>query len=198
MHRAMPQNQEPKDVNMPIPDREQQIRMAHAMLINQVVMSCHNSELRAELTSVLEVAIQQGWTDMVKVIRMIVSGNRDESLLNGLDEEDTVIIRSILEGLQNPATLPDINQQGDATQAAPGLAEMIHAASRGDAQALQAVSLMAEQMTQAPGDMALLGGNIKRLIDGERDADLLCKGMGASGEQLMLNLIDELNKMGLQ
>ena len=75
---------------------------------------------------------------------------------------------------------------------------MIHAASRGDAQALQAVSQMAEQMTQAPGDMALLGGNMKRLIDGERDADLLCKGMGVSGEKLMLSLIEELNKMGLQ
>jgi len=36
------------------------------------------------------------------------------------------------------------------------------------------------------------------LIDGERDADLLCKGMGTSGEQLMLNLIEELNKMALQ
>ncbi|MBL1277092.1 MAG: hypothetical protein COB30_013490 [Ectothiorhodospiraceae bacterium] len=183
---------------MPIPDREQQIRMAHAMLINQVVMSCSNSDGRAELESILEIAIQQGWSEMVRVIRMIVSGNRNESLLNGLDEEDTVIVRSILAGLQNPETLPDVNQQGDATQAAPGLAEMIYAASHGDAQALQAVSMMAEQMTQAPGDMGLLGGNIKRLIDGERDADLLCKGMGTSGEQLMLNLIDELNKMGLQ
>jgi len=70
---------------MPIPDREQQIRMAHAMLINQVVMSCSNSDGRAELESILEIAIQQGWSEMVRVIRMIVSGNRNESLLNGLD-----------------------------------------------------------------------------------------------------------------
>ena len=58
--------------------------------------------------------------------------------------------------------------------------------------------MMAEQMTAAPGDMARMGGNIKRLLDGERDADILCKGMSPSGEQLMLNLIDELNKLALQ
>jgi hypothetical protein len=183
---------------MSIPEREQQIRMAHATLIHQVVQACHNSDQRTELASVLEVATEQGWLDLVKVIQRIVSGNRDEALLNGLDEEDQVIITSILAGLQDPSTLPDLDQQGDPTQAAPGLAQMIHAAGRGDTQALQAVSQMAEQMTQAPGDMARLGGNMKRLIDGERDADLLCKGMGASGEQLMLNLIDELNKLGLQ
>lgn len=183
---------------MSIPERDQQIRMTHAILIHQVVKACHNSDERAELKLALEAATRQGWEALVKVIQKIVTGSRDAALLNGLDEEDSVIVRSILDGLQNPATLPDPNQQGDATHAAPGLAQMIDAASRGDAQALQAVSQMAEQMMQAPGDMALLGGNMKRLINGERDADLLCKGMGTSGEQLMLNLIEELNKLGLQ
>lgn len=187
---------------MPIPERDQQIRMAHASLIHQVALACQhadkNAEPRVTLESAMEVALQQGWVDLVRVVRAIVNGNRETSLLNGLDEEDTVIITTILEGLQNPASLPDVNQQGDPAQAAPGLAQMIDAAGRGDAQALQAVSQMAEQMTQAPGDMALLGGNMKRLIDGERDANVLCKGMGASGEQLMLNLIEELNKLGLQ
>lgn len=183
---------------MSTPEREQQIRMAHATLIHQVVRACNNQDERAELANILEVATQQGWDDLVKVIRLIVEGKRDDGLLNGLDEEDSVIVSAILSGLRDPSTLPDINQQGDPTQAAPGLAQMIHAASRGDVQALQAVSQMAEQMMQAPGDMARLGGNMKRLIDGERDADVLCKGMQTSGEQLMLNLIDELNKLALQ
>lgn len=178
-----------------IPERDQQIRQAHATLIHQVVKACQNQDAAKELESILEVALQQGWDDLVRTIRQIVKGNRDESLLNGLDEEDTVIIQSILSGLRNPASLPDIDQQGDPTMAAPGLAQIIHAASRGDAQALQAVSIMAEQMTNAPGDMARLGGNMKRLVDGERDPDILCKGMGPSGEQLVLNLIDELNKL---
>ena len=181
-----------------IPERDQQIRQAHATLIHQVVKACQNQEAAVELDSVLEVALQQGWNDLVKTIQLIVKGNRDASMLNALDEEDSVIIKSILDGLQNPGTLPDIAEQGDATMAAPGLAQIIHAAGTGDAQALQAISMMAEQMTAASGDMARMGGNIKRLVDGERDADILCKGMGPSGEQLMLNLIDELNKLAPQ
>ena len=181
-----------------IPERDQQIRQAHASLIHQVVKACQNEDAAIELESILEVALQQGWDDLVKTIQKIVKGNRDESLLVPLDEEDSVIIKAILDGLRNPQTLPDINQQGDATMAAPGLAQIIHAASRGDVQALQAVTMMAQQMTAAPGDMALLGGNMKRLLDGERNPDILCKGMGTSGEQLMLNLIEELNKLALQ
>lgn len=181
-----------------IPERDQQIRQAHATLIHQVVRACQNADAAIELESVMEVALQQGWSDLVNTIRKIVKGSRDESLLNLLDEEDTVIIKAILDGLRNPQTLPDISQQGDATMAAPGLAQIIHAASRGDTQALQAVSIMAEQMTAAPGDMARLGGNMKRLLEGERDPDILCKGMGPGGAQLMLNLIEELNKLAMQ
>ena len=181
-----------------LPEREQQIRSAHATLIHQVVQACHDVNARQELESVLKVALQQGWEDLVRVIRLIVAGQRNSELLNGLDEEDTVIISAILNGLQDPKTLPDMNQQANPAMAAPGLAQIIHAAGRGDAQALQAVSMMAEQMTQAPGDMARLGGQIKRLVDGERDPDVLCKGMSANGEQLMMSIIEELNKMGLQ
>jgi hypothetical protein len=72
---------------------------------------------------------------------------------------------------------------------------MIHAANHGDAQALQAAAFMAEQMINTQGDMRQLGGQIKRLLDGERDADVLCKGMGPSGRQLVLNLLEELNKL---
>ena len=181
-----------------LPEKAEQIVRSHAILIVTVVKACQNPQLLPELEPLLAHAQNNGWTALVTAIRNIVKGKRDPSLLAGLDEEDTVIIRAILDGLQNPATLPDINQQGDATMAAPGLAQMIHAAGRGDAQALQAVSLMAQQMMAAPGDMARLGGNMKRLVDGERDADRLCQGMGPSGEQLMLSLIEELNKLALQ
>jgi hypothetical protein len=181
-----------------LPDREQQIRQSHAVLIHQVVKACQNAAERPPLQQMLEMAQQQGWDDLVRTIRLIVDGRRDEALLNGLDEEDTVIIRSILQGIQNPASLPDPNQGADPTQAAPGLAHMIHAASRGDAQALQAAAFMAEQMINTQGDMRLLGGQIKRLLDGERDPDVLCKGMGPSGQQLMLSLLEELNKLAEQ
>ena len=176
-------------------DREQQILQSHAVLIHQVVRVCHNPAEKPQLDQMLKLAQQQGWDDLVRIVNAIVAGRRDEALLNGLDEEDTLIIRAILQGLQNPATLPDPNQGADPAMAAPGLAHMIHAANHGDAQALQAAAFMAEQMINTQGDMRLLGGQIKRLLDGERDADVLCKGMGPSGRQLVLNLLEELNKL---
>ena len=179
-------------------DREQQIRQSHAVLIHQVVKACHNPAEKPALQQMLQMAQRQGWEDLVRTVRLIVDGRRDEALLNGLDEEDTVIIRSILQGLQNPASLPDPNQGADPSRAAPGLAHMIHTASRGDSQALQATAFMAEQMINTQGDMRLLGGQIKRLLDGERNPDVLSKGMGPSGQQLVLGILEELNKLATQ
>ncbi|AHE97531.1 hypothetical protein [Thioalkalivibrio paradoxus] len=180
---------------MALSPRDEQIRLAHAGLIRLVVQAAQNPETRAELEPVLTQAEQGGWTDLVARIRKILDGNRDPALLLGLDDEDTVIVKAILAGLQDPSTLPDPESGPDPAQAAPGLAQVIHAASRGDAQALHWLSQMAEQMTRAGGDMARIGGITKRLVDGERDPDTLCRGMGAQGESLVLSLLTELGKL---
>lgn len=160
-----------------------------------MVQAAHNPALRPELNSILDQAEKQGWTSLVPRLRRVLEGERSTALLQGLDEEDTVILRSVLEGIQDPRSLPDPKQAGDATQAAPGLARMIHSASRGDSEALHWLSQMAEQMTRAGGDMARLGGIMKRLVDGEREPDTLCKGMGAQGESLVLSLLSELGRL---
>ena len=180
------------------PSQEEQIRLSHAVLIHQVVHACQNDTAKQQLKPMLDMATQQNWHELVSAINKIVAGQRGEDLLNNLDEEDKVIIKSILQGLQNPASLPKVDQQADPTMAAPGLASMINAASRGDAQALQAASFMADQMTNTQGDMRQLGGIMKRLIDGERDPDALTKKMSANGKQLVMQLLDELNKLGIQ
>ncbi len=178
-----------------LPERSEQIRLAHADLIHLVVAACGDAERRGELEQVLAVALQNGWEELVGVIRQIVAGRRDAALLAGLDEEDRVIAESILRGLQDPASLPDPAARANPALAAPGLAHLIAAAGRGDAQALSGISLLAEQMVQSEGDMRLLGANIKRLVDGERDADRLCQGMGAHGSQLMLSILEELGRL---
>jgi len=180
------------------PSQEEQIRLSHAVLIHQVVHACQNDTAKQQLKPMLDMATQQNWHELVSAINKIVAGQRGEDLLNNLDEEDKVIIKSILQGLQNPASLPKVDQQADPTMAAPGLASMINAASRGDAQALQAASFMADQMTNTQGDMRQLGGIMKRLIDGERDPDALTNKMSANGKQLVMQLLDELNKLGIQ
>ena len=177
------------------PSHEEQIRLSHAVLIHQVVHACQNETAKQQLKPMLDMASQQNWYELVAAINKIVAGERGDELLNGLDDEDTVIIKSILMGLQNPASLPEVQQQADPTMAAPGLAAMINAACRGDAQALQAASFMADQMTNTQGDMRQLGGIMKKLIDGERDPDVLCKKMTANGRQLVMQLLDELGKL---
>jgi hypothetical protein len=75
---------------------------------------------------------------------------------------------------------------------------LIQAASAGDIRALQTVAAMAEQMSQAGGDMSRLAAAIRPLVSGERDPEKLSKGMSAQGESLMRSLLDELARLQLQ
>ena len=178
-----------------IPTRRQQIALAHAHLIIGVVKATQNPALLPQIEEALKVTEQNGWTDLVAAIRRILAGQRDASILKTLDEEDSAIVEAILKGLQDPSTLPAPDQQADPAMAAPGLAGMIHQAGRGDPQALQVLAGMAEQMTAVGGDMAMIGGIMKRLIDGGRDADSLSKGMNASGRTLVYSILEELGKL---
>lgn len=179
-----------------LPAAAEQILRAHAPFIHGVVQACLNPALRQQLMPMLETAEAQGWGRLVGAIRAIVAGRRDRSVLLGLDDEDRVIIEAILAGIDDPANLPPLQTQGDPTTAAPGLAAMISAAARGDVQALSALANMAEQMVRVGGDMGRLGGIMRRLVDGERDADLLCRGMGPLGRSLVLDILDELARLG--
>ena len=180
---------------MNLPEREQQIRQAHAGMIVQVVQRVHNPQLAKPTERLLQQAERNGWQEIVAVMRRIIDGERGEDLLLGLDEEDRVIAEAILQGLQDPSTLPDPERKPDARMAAPGLALMIHEAARGNSQSLQLISQMAEQMTTAGGDLRLLGGILRRLIDGERDPARLARGMGVQGRQLVDSILEELHQL---
>jgi hypothetical protein len=180
-----------------LPDAVEQVLRMHAAFIHAVVGALADRGRLPELMRTLAAAEQQGWPRLVAALRLIVDGRRDASVKLGLDEEDRIIVDAVLRGIDNPASLPSLDRQADAAAAAPGLAAMIHAAARGDAQALAALANMAEQMVRAGGDMARLGGIMRRLVNGERDADQLLKGMGPLGRQLLLDILNELGKSGL-
>jgi hypothetical protein len=177
-----------------LPEHEEQIRLVHATFIRQVVALMQRPADRPELDGLLASAEQQGWTALVAALRRVVAGDRSAGVLTGLDEEDRVIVESVLRGLQDPASLPDPAKAQDPSLAAPGLAHMIHAA-RGDPQALVLVSNMAEQMSRAGGRMARLASVIRPLINRERDVDRLCRGMDMETRQLVLNILDELARL---
>ncbi len=182
---------------MNLPSKQQQIVQMHASLIVLVVQVAQNPlNNKQQLDNVLKVSLDNGWVDLVRIIKKIVAGDRSPNLLQNLDEEDFAIVQAILNGIQNPATLPDPEaDSGDSAMAAPGIAHMLIQASSGNTQALTMISAMAEQMSQAGGDMAQLGGIMKKLLDGERDPDILCKNMGASGTSLVQSILDELAKL---
>lgn len=182
---------------MQTPDTFEQIKQAHAPMIVGAVQTAQNPTLRLEFDKALLISEKNGWGDLVKAIRKILDGSRDQSLANGLDDEDASIIIAILQGLQDPNTLPDPEQKADASQAAPMLAGMIHQAARGDVNALTLISQMAEQMSKTGGDMAQLSAIIKPLVDGERDVDKLTEKMGIQGESLIVGIVSELAKLDL-
>jgi hypothetical protein len=178
-----------------LPPRQQQIVQTHAQLIVAAVQCAAQHNIPPQFEHALQTSANNGWTALVAVIRKIIAGDRSAALLQPLDEEDRTIAEAILNGIQNPATLPDPNAQADPTLATPGMAAMIHAARSGQAEALHLLGNMAEQMTAAGGEMAQLGGIMKRLVDGERDIEILTKGMGAQGESLVTSLLQELGKL---
>lgn len=180
-----------------LPERQQQIIAAHADFICKVVENCQHQQSPDELETLLQSAEESGWHNLARAVRKIVAGQRDLNTLHGLDEEDRVIAEAVMRGLQNPATLPDRNARPDPALAAPGLASMILAAARGNVQALTLISSMAEQMSRAGGALARVAAVIRPLINGERDPDILCKGMNSETERLVLDILDDLKKAEL-
>ena len=177
------------------PEKQQQIAKFHAPLIVNVVNSITDTSLRPGLEHVLKTSAENGWEKLVSAIRKILNGQRDSSILKGLDEEDQIIIDAILRGIQNPASMPDPNQEADPTLAAPMLAQLISDASKGDSNALSMLGQMAEQMSTTQGDLARFSTLIKPLVDGERDVDKLCDKVGPQGESLIVSILSELSKL---
>jgi len=177
------------------PELTEQVLQSHTGLIHRVVMHCNSPGSVPDLEQVLQQAEENEWNQLVTAIRDVMSGNRDEAILLGLDDEDKVIIESILRGLQDPSTLPELDTDFDSEMAAPGIAGLIHASRNGNAQALQIIANMAKQMLQAGGDMGILAGRIRPLVEGERDADKLTENMTDKGQKLITDIIEELLKL---
>lgn len=178
-----------------LPPQHQQIVQTHAAFICRFVELSQNAASRPALEELLRGAEDAGWSRLVAALRLIAAGRRNPATLVGLDEEDTVIAEAILRGLTDPATLPDPDRKPDGAFAAPGLAAMIHAAARGDAQTLVMLSHMAEQMSRAGGEMARLAGLVRRLVNGERDANALERDLSVRTRQLLHSILEELGRL---
>ena len=177
------------------PEKKQQVTQFHAPLIVTVVNSLKDTSMKPALEHILKASEENGWGNLVKGIRKIIKGDRDSSLLKGIDEEDAIILDAILRGIQDPSTLPDPQQEADPTLAAPMIAQLIHDAAKADTNALSMLGNMAEQMSNTQGDLARFSTLIKPMVDGERDVDKLCDKIGPQGESLVTSILGELAKL---
>jgi len=177
------------------PEKKQQITQFHAPLIVTVVNSMKDSSMKPALDHILKASEENGWGNLVKGIRKILKGDRDSSILKGMDDEDAIILDAILRGIQDPTSLPNPEQEADPSLAAPMIAQLIHDAAKGDANALAMLGNMAEQMSNTKGDLARFSTLIKPLVDGERDSDKLCDKIGPQGESLVVSILSELGKL---
>lgn len=165
----------------------------HAALLHDVVNACHDKDKQPALLTMLSEAEQNGWQKLCQAIREIIAGQRDESVLEGLDEEDAILIQAILIGIENPQTLPDIKADEQRNQAAAGLAATIQLACDGDQRAMEVVADM-EKTFQANPDMASLANAIRKMINGERSNTTLIENCDASTRELIEQILLELKK----
>ena len=177
------------------PEKQQQITQFHAPLIVTVVNSMKDTSMRPALEHILKASEDNGWKNLVKGIRRIIKGERDSSILKGMDEEDAIILDAILRGIQDPTSLPNPQQEADPSLAAPMIAQLIHDAAKGDTNALAMLGNMAEQMSNTKGDLARFSTLIKPMVDGERNTDKLCDKIGPQGESLVVSILNELAKL---
>lgn len=179
-------------------EKADQVRQMHAPFIHALVKACQNEQERLAFEPQIKILQEQGWDQLAIAAQRILNGERSETVLHGLDEEDIIIITSVLDSIQNPNTLPDLNAKPKASDAAPGLASIIHAASAGDTGALNALSVMAEQMSQTGGAMAEIAGAMRNLVNGERDLEVLSKKMRGESRDLLIAILNELGKISTQ
>jgi hypothetical protein len=176
-----------------MPTRQEQIVSVHASLIISVVRGRTDPIAAREAKDLIAKVSRGGQTALARILgRIVQSARPDGADETALSDDERVVLDAVLQGIDNPTELPQAVASFDPGAAAPGLACMIDAAARGDPRALHTLSGMAEVMVQVGGDMGRLGGLMRRLVNGERDAERLTRNMGAQGISLVHAILDQL------
>ncbi len=171
---------------------KEEILQDHSTLIHRVVMHCNEPGSVADLEQILQLAEGNDWQKLVASIRNIMSGNRERALLHDLDEEESIIIESILNGLEDPGTLPTVTADLNSALAAPGIASLIHASMQGNTESLRIISNLTKKMQDSGGYYSNIAEAIKSMIDGERDLAKLTADISEQEQKLLAEILTEL------
>ena len=180
-----------------IPEKTIQIAMLHAPLITGVVGACQNKQFLTLLEPELVKAENNGWNELIKRIRKILSGDRKSNLLIGLDEEDAAIVLSILVGLQNPNELKKLNdfkQTEKQGKLAPStLSKLILSVHKDPSQKKLIVDPMLSQMNQVEGDMQSLSKIINKLCNKNFEIDNIKLNMTEEGRKIVEQILEDIS-----
>ena len=173
----------------------EEILQDHTQLIHSVVMYCNQPDSAPQLAEMLQLAEKNDWGKLVEAIKSIMSGNRDRSLLQDLDEEESIIIESIFNGIADPNTMPTVPVDLNSDMAAPGIASLIHASMQEGTDSLNIINSLNSQMSDSGGEPAIIAEHIQAMIEGERDLGKLTAELSEPGQKLMLGIFAELTML---
>jgi tetratricopeptide (TPR) repeat protein len=81
----------------------------HWRTIASMVAASHDPALRPAFESRFHQLGSAGWTKLVAALRRILAGERDaDALCEDLDLEDSMIVEAILQGIEDPSSLEDL------------------------------------------------------------------------------------------
>jgi tetratricopeptide (TPR) repeat protein len=89
------------------PAIQDHLQMLELFIVATVAAASGHSDAAAQFTPVLDLLAQeQDWAALVAVLRRIIGGDRDASLLQGLNPTDTEIVSQVLARLAQPPDAP--------------------------------------------------------------------------------------------
>ncbi len=171
----------------------------HAQLIIAVVAIIGKPENRPNLEQGLATMERNGWEKLVAAIRRILEGERNQGkLCEDLDREDATTVKAILEGIANPMSLQRYISELQATpldtpalRLSPQQSRLVIAIVAGIMQ-----PQLHPQLEHVLKNMERKGWNalvatIYRIIEGERDMEVLSAELEDASQRLMVKYILE-------
>ncbi len=145
-----------------------------------VAKASRGEALDASTVELLErLEAEPAWANVASAIWRVLAGERDESLVEGLDFVDRYLVERLLKGVDDPETLeekaePPAGRQAMGVPFSQGMAA-VHAAASGNEQANAAAEAFVKALAadKNPRPMKDLATVLQRILAGERDPALV-------------------------
>lgn len=168
-----------------------QICAVHQELISTMADFRRSDEVSAAATNLIEQYHNDGWIKLAHVLNAWLNGAEPDMAL--LDEEDQEIIKGIQHATEHPQWLDSLAEKA-REEAAQGIAQLIFAATWGDADALDVLSNMREAAHDSGIEHSAAHAFVA-IVEGERDASLIERQYTQADPVLIRLVIERLEEL---